>query len=149
MRADTTAVPLSGYDQLCQATLETRLAFARRDPAAGRLLEQLDSLAIERPYGYVGMLTANLAIAELREATGDPVTALHAVRRRPYHWIVDGLWGLSTYLREEGRLAALTGDTAGAILAYHHYLVLRSRPDIELVPEVNQVRAELARLEHP
>jgi hypothetical protein len=34
-------------------------------------------------------------------------------------------WYLSTFLREEGRLAALTGDTAGAIRAYQHYLALR------------------------
>ena len=29
------------------------------------------------------------------------------------------------YLREEGRLAALTGDRQGAIRAYRHYLALR------------------------
>jgi len=54
---------------------------------------------------------------------------------------------LSTYLQEEGRLAALTADTAGAIAAYRHYLTLRSNPEPSLQPSVDSVRAELARLE--
>jgi len=29
---------------------------------------------------------------------------------------------MSTFLREEGRLAAITGDTAGAVRALRHYL---------------------------
>ena len=54
---------------------------------------------------------------------------------------------LSTFLHEEGRLAALTGDTAGAVRAYQHYLWLRTDPEPELKPEVDSVRAVLARLE--
>jgi hypothetical protein len=53
---------------------------------------------------------------------------------------------LSTFLREEGRLAALTGDTAGAIHAYQHYLALRSNPEPRLRPEVERVRGDLTRL---
>ncbi len=53
---------------------------------------------------------------------------------------------LSTFLREEGRLAALTGDPIGAIRAYQHYLALRSDPEPSTKPEVDRVRAELARL---
>jgi hypothetical protein len=58
---------------------------------------------------------------------------------------------LTTFLQEEGRLAALTGDTAGAIRAYQHYLALRPNPEPEVKPEVERVRGELARLvgEHP
>ena len=51
------------------------------------------------------------------------------------------------YLREEGRLAALTGDRAGSIRAYRHYLALRSEAEPALQPEVRQVRAELEALE--
>jgi hypothetical protein len=55
--------------------------------------------------------------------------------------------GLLSYaLREEGRLAALAGDPAGAIRAYSHYLALRYNPEPSLKPQVDQVRAELARL---
>jgi hypothetical protein len=55
-------------------------------------------------------------------------------------------WYLSTFLREEGRLAALTGDTAGAIRAYEHFLMLRPDPEPEMRPESDQVREELAKL---
>jgi hypothetical protein len=58
---------------------------------------------------------------------------------------------MSTFLREEGRLSALTADTVAAIRAYRHYLALRRDPEAALRPEVEQVRAELAALlsEHP
>jgi len=54
---------------------------------------------------------------------------------------------LSTQLREEGRLAALVGDTAAAVRAYRHYLALRNDPEPVLRPEVERIRAELERLE--
>jgi hypothetical protein len=54
---------------------------------------------------------------------------------------------MTTFLREEGRLSALTGDTASAIRAYRHYLGLRYDPEPGLVPQVERVRQELARLE--
>ena len=53
---------------------------------------------------------------------------------------------MSTFLREEGRLSALTGDTVGAIRAYQHYLALRPNPEPALRPEVERVRAELTAL---
>jgi hypothetical protein len=51
-------------------------------------------------------------------------------------------------LREEGRLAAAVGDTAGAIRAYDHYLALRATPS-DYEPwrlQRDSVRAELAAL---
>jgi hypothetical protein len=51
------------------------------------------------------------------------------------------------YLREEGRLAALTGDRAGAIRAYRHYLALRGDAEPALQPEVKRVREELEAVE--
>ena len=45
-----------------------------------------------------------------------------------------------------GRLAALTGDKAGAIAAYQMYLRFRSNPEPSLVPERERVEAELAKL---
>jgi hypothetical protein len=50
-------------------------------------------------------------------------------------------------LREEGRLAALAGDTAGAVRAYRQYLVLMAHPEPAVAPRVERIRAELARLE--
>ena len=48
------------------------------------------------------------------------------------------------YRREEGRLAAQLGDTAGAIRAYRHYLALRSDPEPRLRAQADTVRMELA-----
>ena len=66
--------------------------------------------------------------------------ALRALRRRAGIFLAFPSWYLSTYLREEGRVAALVGDTAGAIRADRHYLALRHDPEPEVQPEVETVR---------
>jgi DNA-binding SARP family transcriptional activator/tetratricopeptide (TPR) repeat protein len=86
----------------------------------------------------------NLILARAYERIGRNDEALRAVRR--------GLWVyppryVAAYRREEGRLAARTGDVAGAIQAYRHYLALRSDPDDRLRRERDDIRGELARLE--
>jgi hypothetical protein len=86
----------------------------------------------------------NLVIAQLKEDRGDRAGALAATRRRLY-FQAEPLF-LSTYLREEGRLAALTGDRAGAIRAYQHYLALRANPEPAMRPQVERVRTELGQL---
>jgi DNA-binding SARP family transcriptional activator len=73
----------------------------------------------------------NLVVARLLAELGDTTRALAAIRRGPRgpvgsertpHW---SLGMLPEFLREEGRLAAAAGDTAGALRAYRHYLALR------------------------
>ena len=59
----------------------------------------------------------NLIAARLHEERGEIAAALAAVRRRRRHGVVPSL---REVLREEGRLAALTGDRQGAIRAYRH-----------------------------
>ena len=54
---------------------------------------------------------------------------------------------LASTQREEGRLAALVGDTAAAIRAYRRYLDFRRDAEPSLIPQRDSVRAELARLE--
>lgn len=76
------------------------------------------------------------------EARGSPTGALRALRRRDF--LYGGLEYLSTALREEGRLAELTGDRASAIRAYQHYLRLRSNPEPGLAAEVSTVRDAMA-----
>jgi hypothetical protein len=98
-----------------------------------------------RTYILSSSLGANLVIARLAEAQGDLALALRAVRRRG-NGFISFPWYLSTFLHEEGRLAALTGDTIGAIRAYQHYLALRPNPEPEVKREVDGVREELARL---
>jgi hypothetical protein len=124
--------------------LEVQLAARLREPAAADLLGRLDSVLAD-PVSATWASYANLIAARLHEDRGEIPAALAAVRRR---WT-----GLAwfphyvTYLREEGRLAALAGDRAGAIRAYRHYLALRSEAEPALQPEVRRVREELEAVE--
>ncbi|HEV8263352.1 MAG TPA: hypothetical protein VGQ06_00265 [Gemmatimonadales bacterium] len=128
----------------CEAAVAAMVAAGRHEIAAGARLERLDSL-LRAPWlgaDVVRLILGNLIAARLHEARGDVRRALDALRR-----IDTGALFLSTKLREEGRLAAQVGDTAGAIRAYRHYLELRSAPEPEVLPEVERVRGALQRLE--
>jgi len=144
------AVALS---ERCAPILAAELAELERGPAAAAALERLDSLAALGGAGAFAFTQAwqrflNLVVARRHEARGDLAGALAAVRRRAaFDANQGGTSYLSTYLREEGRLAALVGDREGAVRAYRHYLALRSDPEPSLRPEVDRVRAALARLE--
>jgi serine/threonine-protein kinase len=127
--------------------LEAQLAEREHSPEAPALLRQLDTLLAnprgpQFDFGRPPLYTyGNLVAARLHEHAGDTAAALAAVRRR--------FIGVATfpqyvrYRREEGRLAALLGDTAGAIRAYRHYLALRSAPEPRLRAQADTVRAEL------
>jgi serine/threonine-protein kinase len=156
-------------DTVCAVLLEAKLAAVSHSPAAADALQRLDALIRNGPGGqrsgpeiaftlspaYVRSMVgispcgfedfANLEIARLRERQGDLRAALAAVRRRSYAYHLSDY--LAPHLREEGRLAALTGDTAGAVAAYRHYLALRSNPEPALRPRVEAIRAELAKLQ--
>jgi len=135
----------TGFDHSLAADfVEVTLAARARRPDAETLLARIDSVMLEGCCTVTIVHWANLVVAHAYEAMGRDADALRAVRR--------GVWRfppqlLSTFLREEGRLAAKLGDRPGAIRAYRHYLALRSAPEPELRPEVERVRAELARLE--
>jgi hypothetical protein len=127
----------------CLLAVEALLADAAHRADAAALLDTLDArLASVTAEGQNA--SAALIAARLFEARGDPRRALAALRRRPYR--ASAVTFLSTFLREEGRLAAVVGDTAGAVRAYRHYLALRPNPDAARKPEVDAVRAELAKL---
>jgi DNA-binding SARP family transcriptional activator len=119
------------------------VASIRRQPDLPDLLARADSLTAGGCCSIPG--TANLQVARAHERAGDLLGALAAVRRQ--RWYAPPEF-LSVSLREEGRLAALTGDTTGAIKAYRHYLTLRSDPEPELRPDAARIRRELDRLEH-
>ncbi|HSE52815.1 MAG TPA: protein kinase, partial [Gemmatimonadales bacterium] len=106
-------------------------------------LERLDSLLASGPQqSLMPLRMANLEAARLFERDGRPERALRAVRRRAHQW--QDYSFLSTVTREEGRLAALTGDKAGAIAAYQMYLRFRTNPEPSLVPERERIKTELA-----
>ena len=129
---------------LCRVAAQAQLAAARRRPSATAALERLDALLSAGSDMKEFFPTVAAVIASrLYEARGDPEHALNLARRRTFWWN----WLLSTPLRDEGHLAALTGDTAGAIRAYRQYLALRSDPESELEPRVARVRALVRTLE--
>jgi len=111
-------------------------------PDAKALVGRADSILLLIPPKdyFVSNFVSRLTMAYLFEDLGQLDRALAVFRRGT------GTAYLSTTLREEGRLAALTGDREGAIRAYVHYLELRSDPEPEVLPEVEAVRNELARL---
>jgi tetratricopeptide (TPR) repeat protein len=156
---------------VCAALLEAKLAAAGGSPSSAgtaQVVDRLDALLRTGPGGnrngpsvaftmspaYVRSTVgispvgfedfANLELARLRERQGDRPAALRALRRRYYAYHLTDY--LATHLREEGRLAVLTGDTAGAVRAWRHYLVIRSDPEPRLRPGVDSVRAALAKL---
>jgi hypothetical protein len=112
--------------------------------AADSRLRDLEQLMLEGPR-EPGWELGNLLLSQGWLARGDTTRALEAIRRRAVHpdWIVL----LPAYLLVEGHLAAATGDTAGAIRAYRHYLSLRSDPDAgPIANDVTDVRNALVTL---
>jgi hypothetical protein len=135
--------------RVCVALLTALSGVVERRPDAPLALARLDSLlltgihTIPGDAGHVDY--QNLALARMQERLGNRPAALAALRRRPYFFGWQHY--LSSYLREEGRIAALTGDREGAVRAYRHYLALRYDPEPALRPEVERIRAEVERLE--
>jgi TolB-like protein len=128
--------------RLCAAVLDAALAVAARRDDARVLLARADSIyihSIAGIYWYYG-----IAMSRLHAAIGDEVEALRLLRRRTVAVeSPNDIALLSSVMREEGRLAAVTEDTSGAVRAYRHYLALRADPDPELVPQRDSVRAAL------
>ncbi|HSB54235.1 MAG TPA: hypothetical protein VLD58_07750, partial [Gemmatimonadales bacterium] len=133
--------------RVCPLLLETLLE-GGRDRSATSRLEALDRLMQDGPRWLslgpptAPTVAANWTIARLREAQGDIPAALAAIRRRESNYYPAYLWTLPAFLRQEGRLAALAGDTAGARRAYDHYLTLRTDPDPPFQPQRDSVLAE-------
>ena len=129
---------------VCAAVLQAWLTTVRGASESPHALSVLDSLMALGPEPGLVIQYPNLVSARLHELQGDRRGALAAVRRRYYD--AGPPVYLSTYLLEEGRLAALTGDRPGAVRAYRHYLALRPNPEPSATAEVDHVRAELASL---
>ena len=137
---------VSMYLPVCLASLEAWRAARHEAPTSDRALQRLDSVLRSGPItNFHIQLAARHTLAELRERQGDHHDALAAVRLRPYHHAF-GPTGLSESLRLEGRLAALAGDTAGAIRSLRHFLALRADAEPPFARETEVVRQELARL---
>lgn len=133
-------------DSLCALMLEAIYAETRGEPRAPAVLRALDSIMRLGPAVTNDVeIFANLVVARLYEALGDPRAALSAIRRRPFQWAYGPIF-LTGFLHQEMRLAMLVGDTLGALRAGRHYLSLRTLPDPHLQKTVSRVRAEVASL---
>ena len=91
------------------------------------------------------VIDANLILARLWERLGDHP---ERVARRP---AASGRFPPGAIVpvqlpARRGRLAALTGDTTGAVRAYRHYLALRPNPEPVAQAEVQRVEQALAAL---
>jgi hypothetical protein len=124
---------------------------ARENPGGpAPMLDRLDSALVATTDVRVGV--ENLLVAKLRYERDELERALTAVRRRPPG--VFNVGGPAYYLPEslylEGHLAAVLGDTTGAIRAYRHYLKLRTNPDAgPLSDQRDTVRKRLVTLLDP
>ena len=131
--------------RLCALELEADDAVQRQLPNSRKLVDNLDSVFRTGPYIDRYASALNLSLARLFEAEGDRASALGAVRRGTARDIAPQI-ALSTFLREEGRLAALSGERESAIQAYRRFLTLRPDPEPSLRLQVAQARATLAQL---
>ena len=126
--------------------LEAQLAAEEHRPDARARLVELDSMLREGPQRNGALLQAgNLVASRLWEQGGDLARALAAVRRRPFFYGPDP--SLPVSLREEGRLAAATGDRAGALKAYRRYLLMRQDAEPSFRAHLDGIRREVGRLE--
>jgi hypothetical protein len=136
--------PVSAAPAACAELLDGSLvALMRRGDVLTRI-DRLDSLALTSQTSGDAIAYAPIIIARLYERLGHPHRALQAIRKRAYM----SSWPryLATAWREEGRLAELAGDRAGAQEAYERYLAFRTSPEDDVVPQVEQVRRQLSSL---
>jgi TolB-like protein len=130
----------------CPAMVEAFVESHDRGRPDSPALDRLEALLRESTAHELPLINAGpVVVARLLRQRGQYDRALAAARS----------WAYNNYyyqfrtalLKEEGYLAAITGDTASAIDAYEMYLRLKDEPDPGPVQdEVDQVRAALAAL---
>jgi hypothetical protein len=108
---------------------------------AGALRAATDSVALDGCCGLPDFVP--VALAQAFAESGDPKNALLRIK--------SGMWyqpprNLSTYLRQEGKLATQVGDRSDAIQAYERYLALRSNVEPSQRAQRDSVESELVKL---
>ncbi|MCK5447358.1 MAG: serine/threonine protein kinase, partial [Gemmatimonadetes bacterium] len=133
-------VPLPYRYSVCAGLIEVLVAEQEGgdlQAAVSRLDSIVRPVPMEMPLGYTprdgtGWID-NLFLSRRLVQVGDTVAALAAARRaKPWTGFLTELTlgTMVDLLREEARLTAMVGDSAGAIDAYQHYFMLRDfRPD--------------------
>jgi DNA-binding SARP family transcriptional activator len=137
---DVTGPPLlvSTAPNVCALLLDASLAVAASAADARARVARLDSLVLTPQVAGDAIAYGPLLIARLHERLGNTSAALGAVRRRVY---LSG-WPryLATLVREEGRLAAASGDSATARAAYTRYLSMRADAEEALSEDLEEAR---------
>ncbi len=133
----------TGFAALLVPALDAWVAVEERRPDARTRVARLDSVLRAAPPYQVEV--PNLVASDLWARLGDLPRALAASRRRT-RWLLSSQY-VAAFLRREARLAAATGDTAGAVRAYRGYARLRADAEPALRADLAAARAELARLE--
>jgi len=137
---DVAGPPLlvSTAPNVCAVLLDASLAVAASSPDARARLARLDSMVFTPQVAGDAIAYAPLLLTRLHQRLGNASGALHAVRKRAY---MSG-WPryLATSVREEGRLAAASGDTTAARAAYVRYLSMRSDAEPALAAELEEAR---------
>ncbi|HSL68757.1 MAG TPA: hypothetical protein VK864_00880, partial [Longimicrobiales bacterium] len=146
LRADSAAqpAPVAPAPLVCADLLQAWLAVTLRQPSALAEVQRVDSLVLNTSAAGDAQTYAHLVIGRLYRRLGEPRAAWEALRRRPY---LSG-WPryLAATLRTEAELAVELGQDADALEAYRKYLALRDDPEPQLIPEVERVRENVARL---
>lgn len=133
------------------AFIEMLYADAANSPNLRRSVEKVDSLILLLDVSDMSRApTSRLAQqtifgARAFEKLGDPARALALVGRYAV-WTTESMPYLGLQLREQGRIAVRAGDRKRAVRAYEHYLGMRSTAESSVMPQVDSVKRELARI---
>jgi serine/threonine-protein kinase len=128
------------------AFVEMLHADAARSPSLRRSVERLDSLILQLDVAAAPpsrLAQQTIVGARMWEKVGDLPRALSLVGRYAV-WSNEAMPYLGLQLREQGRIAARTGDRKRAVRAYEHYLGMRATAEPSVMPQVDSVRRELA-----
>jgi serine/threonine-protein kinase len=126
----------------CALLLDAQLAVTQRRRDAHAFVDSLDAFLRTAPEGPM-LDIGNLATARMYERIGDSRAALFAIRRHEFFYGRASF--LTTFLRDEARLAEKTGDLSGAAAAMRRYIAIRGEPEPSLARDLADARVAFAR----
>ncbi|TVP53855.1 MAG: hypothetical protein EA351_14355 [Gemmatimonadales bacterium] len=122
-----------------------------RDARAAESMDRLEQILEIEPPGDNRRPAFKLSAATILEEQGDPSRALDMLDRISLWTPQQYRWGLASFERVRwlrmAQLSAQVGDPSRAVREYQRWLKLHADAEPSVLPEVEVVRAELARLE--
>jgi KaiC/GvpD/RAD55 family RecA-like ATPase len=138
----------SAQAQLEIAYLEMLYAMASKASNLRVLAQRMDSMFLDQQFAgvHTGRTSQHaIALGRAWEQLGEPRRALSAVMRFS-NWNTEVMPYLGAQVRETARTAVRAGDKKRAIRSYNQYLGMRAVAEPSYKPEIDSVRAELARI---